>query len=671
MPKNSSLPSPSPVQHFVSWLLAIGWCCVVMAMSSRDYFLVNYGSMRGVDAWLEPFVASASSSLAAFLTMVLWCAWRHRTVRTNLRSAQRSTVYLAISLVSLLVWIGSWAAESVGYQSLWPVFWLSAWTGLSFAELAKGTFASGTGVFIFGKDLTLLSRRSSFVVLLTASLGCGLWWTWQSWDSYAAYMLGFNDFGHFMQRVANTAAGRGVLLETPVLPMFWDHFNPGLLLLVPLWLVYPDASLSFVLQSVSLVAGSLCLWRLSLAMGHTAWVAMLWGMAWLSQPVLGQMNLAYSYGWHPISLAIPLMLLSLVYLTERKPIRACVALVFALSMEEGVFVVASLFCAASGMIAWKRSAHDSESAWHVVTALHARTWLITSLVLAIGFVVVFRYSGLAEFQTARFASLGGSPMQVLLSPVLRPAAFWGQLVREQTVYFLLGLLLPCFVPAWIRGWRWMLAAVLPLGVLLVWEHRPAQSLAFQYASTLLPIFWIASTSGASLNTSAQGRWLADFQFGDMGAAVGALATSLVLSIFLGQMPWSARTLTDVATKTYPPTEMGPRLQIGSPENAFLNKQILAIRQDGRAVLATGRIAAHCVGNEDVETVGQYLQRREQLSRLADREGRPILHYRWIIVDRQESFQQTVEETQRVETEAKASGFRLIEEFNDIAVYERQ
>ncbi|MEZ6079549.1 MAG: hypothetical protein R3C56_28930 [Pirellulaceae bacterium] len=39
--------------------------------------------------------------------------------------------------------------------------------------------------------------------------------------------------------------------------------------------------------------------------------ALLFGLAWLTQPVLGQMNLAYTYGWHPISLAIPLMLAAL------------------------------------------------------------------------------------------------------------------------------------------------------------------------------------------------------------------------------------------------------------------------------------------------------------------------------------------------------------------------
>ena len=72
-------------------------------------------------------------------------------------------------------------------------------------------------------------------VVWIAAVGLGIWWYWQSVEAYNHFLLGFNDFGHFGQRVANTWAGRGFLMETPSLPPFWDHFNPGLALLAPLW----------------------------------------------------------------------------------------------------------------------------------------------------------------------------------------------------------------------------------------------------------------------------------------------------------------------------------------------------------------------------------------------------------------------------------------------------
>ncbi len=58
---------------------------------------------------------------------------------------------------------------------------------------------------------------------------------------------------------------------------------------------------------------------------------------------------------------------------------------------------------------------------------------------------------------------------------------------------------------------------------------------------------------------------------------------------------------------------------------------------------------------DIETVGQYVERRERLSQLPDR-AIPIRHYQWIILDRRESFQQKPSQTQSVEAEARAAGF---------------
>ncbi len=88
---------------------------------------------------------------------------------------------------------------------------------------------------------------------MTGVVVFGVIWFWmQSRTYHSNFMLGFNDFGHFTQRIANTAAGRNFLLETDVLPPFWDHFNPALLLWVPMWRVFPDVNLTFLTQAFCL-----------------------------------------------------------------------------------------------------------------------------------------------------------------------------------------------------------------------------------------------------------------------------------------------------------------------------------------------------------------------------------------------------------------------------------
>jgi hypothetical protein len=72
---------------------------------------------------------------------------------------------------------------------------------------------------------------------------------------------------------------------------------------------------------------------------------------------------------------------------------------------------------------------------------------------------------------------------------------------------------------------------------------------------------------------------------------------------------------------------------------------------------------------DIETVGQYAERRELLQKLANRR-QPILHYEYILLDRLETFQQTPPQIQAVEQEARANGFVEIENAFNIVILKR-
>lgn len=658
------------------------------------------------------------------------------------RVAAESQVLLAISLLPLLAWLLevfglSWAvpsshsASSDGWVSLGSVYWFVGWSGLSFARLGGFVLRSRDrsnpkrdtanpktdSSAKTEQDTFSPSQEASlfyFGSIVLASLMCASWWVWQSHHYYKSFMLGFNDFGHFMQRVSNTANSRGFLLETPVLPIYWDHFNPGLALLVPLWKIYPDVTLAFYLQACALALSSLGIWFIARGSKCSPQESACWSLAWLCQPILGQMNLAYTYGWHPISLAIPLLLFAIVYLQRRRWWLAALLALLAMSMEEGVFVIVATYCATNALLRfiWDRRSESKDRNPHtfcssIATELKWPVWFLLSVLATTGFVMVFKLSGLAEFQTARFASLGSTPMEVVASPVLRPGAFWGQLFSSRNVYFVLGLAIPCFLPALARGWRSAIPILPPLAVLLVWEHRPAASLAFQYSSILLPVLWLSSMQACTFRRmqSADLAFREDFgneepiksnppktskilkralslravwEFESKQAAVGALASSFLFSLFLGQFPFSSETLSDVRASSYSSSLMElssdtdqpsrfPR-ESGSPDGDWIHGQLKVVDDSGLEVLATGRIASHLLGNREVETVGQFELRKEKLALLPGWPEKPIRHYRWLVVDRMETFQQTQQQTAEIEAEAVQNGFVKLEERFGVAIY---
>jgi hypothetical protein len=152
------------------------------------------------------------------------------------------------------------------------------------------------------------------------------------------------------------------------------------------------------------------------------------------------------------------------------------------------------------------------------------------------------------------------------------------------------------------------------------------------------------------------------------AALCGVACAAVLSLFLGQLPWSSPTLTDVEARSYP-SDSGLR-RATQPDGQWIANWQSRLRQANQPVLATGRLAAGLVGVPELETVGQYRERRKKLDQIATPLPTSLLLYQTLLLDLQESFQQSPQQTQELLQEALAAGFTLIEQKYEVAVLKR-
>lgn len=637
-----------PADRIYLALVAFLWIATGAALSTRIHLVFSYDTHVTVTPSLEVLAASNSALLMLGISALAFPLFTRlgpdeKSWRLGLAFGLAATLPIGLVVARCLI-------NGLPDPGLWEVVWYAVFTGLAFGRLA--TLDTSTSPY------PIWFWRSILNVATASTLG---WWLYQSHMYYQGFRLGFNDFGHFTQRIANTAAGRGFLLETPVLPIFWDHFNPGLVLIVPFWWMWPSVYLVFVLQSLSLALPALLLASIVRKLRGSHASATFWGLAWLFHPSIGQMNIAYTYGWHPVTVAIPFLLLAYRLLLSSRFLSASLTTLVACSFEEGVLVVVGCFAAAMFLrtVVGRRSGVISKS------VLELRAWLAFFLIATVAFGIIYTTSGLARFQTGRFARLGGSVLEIVLSPILKPTEFWGLLFRVRNAAFL-SLLFAPFVVAGIHRSPWhLLAVALPVGVLVVWEHLPAQSIAFQYAACLLPVLFLGCIEGAPKRRS------------DACYAIGSLATGWVLCLFVGQLPWSQESLSDVLSATYDIQQTEQRL-VGSEDNRWLTEQIETLLQfkDSDSVkgskvspraLATGRIASHLVGLSDVETVGQFWQRRDDLSKLDPSLASPLLRYDIIVLDFREAFQQTVQETVRVRDEALQQGFRIHQSRFDIQI----
>lgn len=668
--------------------VAIIWVMAGAILGSRLQNVFLYDTIPTLPPSLEPFGAPNSvltvlsvTCLFAIATLLIRRFPSKRDDKHAASSVHRETVSegktIESSIASVILWgalstLPVWLCiarsilpDAIIQPTVWEVIWFA--------------FASSRAAFFLAVYFSRLRPRRDPAsatttnamqyssVMMAICVLTTAWWFSQSLDYYQSFRLGFNDFAHFSQRIANTSNGRGFLLETPVLPIFWDHFNPGLLLLVPLWKLWPSVQMIFLIQAVSLTVPAWLLYLIAIKKGETPKQSLAWGGVWLLYPSIGQMNLSYTYGWHPITMALPFLLLGFRLLMSGKNLWALLSILVAMSFEEGVIVVVGCFAIAMSIRAW----WTQQRADAFGIQISAATWGMMWLACVILFVLVYTFSGLAPFQAGRFAKLGNNIHEVILSPLLRPSDFWGLLFRSRNAVFVAIFFLPAFVSCNIRSIWYLGTVAFPLGVLLVWEHMPAQSIAFQYTACLLPILSLASmASGPSATTkshelSGAMHWC---------KPVAPLVAVWILSIYVGQFPWSQATLTDVLGKTYGFDSELQRLS-GSADNEWVTKRIRSVLDEHSyaevRVLATGRIAAHFVGIADVETVGQFWQRRESLAKLAPELKSPLLRYDLILLDYQEDFQQSTDESKRVELEAQSLGFELVDQQFNFAIYRRK
>jgi len=657
----------------IAAIISCLWLATGSALSTRLQLVFNYSTLPSVPAELE-VLAVAPGIFCLMLLCAIGIFGAHQLPKTS--ASPNSNLALLSGLIAnlpLVLLIARAMEFEVPQAAWWELIWFASFTGISLGlALHRSPLETSTRWYAI---MVAFSPRICFFV----SVGCAslatAWWYFQSEHYFREFQLGFNDFGHFTQRINSTLRGYGFLRETPVLPPFWDHFNPGLTLLIPIWGACPYAGTMFLIQSVCLAGSAVLVFAIARAHDCPGQESLLWSLAWLSIPSIGQMNLAYTYGWHPITLAIPCLLASYLCLVRERGVWAITFAILGCSFEEGVIAAIGCYAAARFLrtLVEERppsSASPPQEQTRLKTGT-LRTWGSVFIVAVISFVLVYRFSGLAQFQTARFARLGNGPFEILLSPILKPGAFLELLFRERNLAFLTFLLAP-FFPCISRRFFWTLLAIsVPMAVLLLWEHMPAQSLAFQYASCLLPILFVGAIESSSIRQTSPSRigisqpWV-------------CFATSFVLAIFVGQMPWSLDSLIDVKTKTYG-LDGESRRQLGDDDNEWIHATIERIRTRGRIadsqavpleelrVLATGRIAAHFLGAKDIETVGQFWQRYRDLQQLDTNRSSPIGRYDIIVLDHRENFQQSSDEVARIKAEASAHGYTLIESKHSVDI----
>jgi uncharacterized membrane protein len=388
-------------------------------------------------------------------------------------------------------------------------------------------------------------------------------WSFIALTRHFAFQSHALDLGQFAQITWSIAHGDGPWMTLPTMHAWGDHFSPILYLLAPLaWLV-PIAPALLIVQSLALAGGALVVF--AFARRHVTDERLAAGLAllYLANPSLHGINVR---DVHVQAFAVPLLMAAALAHDSRRWGWCAAALILVASCREDAAVPIV------GFAVWLALARGR---WRAGAALAA----LAVLVLVVDTRVLIPYYRAAPYThlVKRWAYLGDSVIDVLITLVARPWRWVPVVVQVPKLVYLLALLAPLgFLPLLAPL---AAASALPsLAVTLLSFDRQLFSYRSQYTAFVLPFLMLAAVEGCAV---LEKRWARRAERAGPGGH-GRLSPGFVLgAAFLVSLALTARSVNDLAVDRWRP----------NPERTAL-RALLARIPDGVPVSVNERLVPH-------------------------------------------------------------------------------
>ncbi len=301
------------------------------------------------------------------------------------------------------------------------------------------------------------------------------------------------DLGHYDQILWNSLRGR--LFENSFIPdapnFLGKTFTPLLLAFIPLYAIWSDPIVLLIVQTLALtVAGFPIYWFARQRLPRIAALAI--AAAYFLSPAVQSVNINE---FHEIALAAPILAFLMFFLLRghQRGMLACLVLALMLKEELALVTIAlGLFIAL-----FRKNVR-----WGVALAGFGAVWAFAVLQWVIPFFQTgeagssFYYfgRGVVAGGAARYAYLGRSLPEVVLTILTQPQIVLANVVLPEKMAYVLHLLVPLvFLP--MVGAEFLLLTLPTFGYTLLSTFPPQYSIHFSYSPPLIPFLFFGAIAG--------------------------------------------------------------------------------------------------------------------------------------------------------------------------------
>jgi uncharacterized membrane protein len=445
------------------------------------------------------------------------------------------------------------------------------------------------------KFLKSLRKVEKEFVVLAVFVGAYIsYLTYFTFSKFINFFAGRYDLGNMDQTVWNTLHGRIFSFINPdfneVMSRLSVHSDFILILLAPFYLIWEDARMLLLIQTVVIAIGAFFVYGIGKKILSQKFIPLLLALSYLINPYVNEQNM---FDFHAISLATTFILAAFYFLLKNKYKTFSAFAILTLLTKEHMFLVMGLF-----------------GLYILFLKRKMLGLLITVISFGIFYLLIAKFIPDARaanhFALGYYNDFGNSPIQIIETFLTNPTKVFSILMEHDVLHYLKLLFMPVgylsiFAP-------FALIFSLPEFFINILSSNSAyRSYEYHYAATIIPFIYISSLYAVkkilSLSKKIKINWL---------ISVYIIFLSLFSAWYFGPLPF-ARKADYTAFKTIKERDEILRYMKSLPENI--------------SIAATNNIGAHLTHRVRLyTTLGNGIEKADMVLVLIDHKNPTAVKY---------------------------------------------
>jgi uncharacterized membrane protein len=260
------------------------------------------------------------------------------------------------------------------------------------------------------------------------------------------------------------------------------HFEPILIPISLLYLIYDGAETLLILQTVVIALGAFPVYWLARDKFEYEWAGSLFALLYLLYPTIQAGN---NFDFHAVTLAAPFLLFAIYGIESKNRLMTIIFCILAMSTKEEIPLLVLML---GGYVFIFR-----DRKLGVVLVTLAVIWFV------VGFKIVIPYynQGDGSHYNARYRMWGDTQGEMLLNIVTNPGKVWQHLTSPTKMEYYKTLLFPFAFLALLAP-QWLILAAPSFAINLL-SNEPGQSLAdeYHYPGPIAPFVIVGAIVGGS------------------------------------------------------------------------------------------------------------------------------------------------------------------------------